>query len=482
MQIDGNTKSVLKTSLEKALYGIDLRLGSETFGVADREYWAWKTKDFANGTHQACLFPLLILGQTFDYSEQHLRRITDAILKGTRFCQRGNGSFEEAFPFESSYAVTGLVLSHLLAASILRPEYFSTEASDNLKAISVAAYKFLIKTKETHGVISNHVMSTALALDLHEKLFQSSKSFRHTEDLCKSIHPEGWFVEYEGADPGYQTLLNHYLALSIVCGSNQIETLNQSVNFCSYFKFPDGSFAGEIGSRLTGVAYPSGLMDLKGLNFDFNWYFQNQSTGKAVTPLTIDIGNFVPLLSSWGLFHFLLDKYQLTQSTPASDLMVNLENAGQIIKKTPDSLLAINTRTGVYKLVNKDKSEAVSYWIKGTNNYISKVKKVDRNSNSVHLTLDLYQVNNKLNNLFSAVLLRVIGMMGYLLPLIMHAFKKILASYVMKSLKPIGEQIELKFTFNDAGTAIEIINSKGFSPVKSGTPLHMASANYKLTI
>ena len=72
---------------------------------------------------------------------------------------------------------------------------------------------------------------------------------------------EGWFPEYEGSDPGYQTLCLYYLAkIYHLHPDSQLKTaLERAVEFLSWFAHPDGTFGGEYGSRRTAIFYPGGL-------------------------------------------------------------------------------------------------------------------------------------------------------------------------------------------------------------------------------
>jgi hypothetical protein len=73
-------------------------------------------------------------------------------------------------------------------------------------------------------------------------------------------HAEGWFQEYEGADPGYQTCTISFLAKLRQKTSDEklTEPLRRAVKFTAHFMHPDGSYGGEYGSRNTYHFYPHG--------------------------------------------------------------------------------------------------------------------------------------------------------------------------------------------------------------------------------
>ena len=129
-------------------------------------------------------------------------KLVENLVEGTLYIQRTDGSFEEAFPFESSYAVTGLVLSHYLVALDLFPNYFSSQCKEKLKLLSTKSFNFLKNAKETHGIISNHIMSTALSLDLYRKVYENDRTFTNVISVFGTMKSEGWFEKYDGADHG----------------------------------------------------------------------------------------------------------------------------------------------------------------------------------------------------------------------------------------------------------------------------------------
>jgi hypothetical protein len=72
---------------------------------------------------------------------------------------------------------------------------------------------------------------------------------------------EGWFEEYGGADPGYQTVTIDCLAkIRRITGDERLdEPLGRAVEFARLFLHPDHSYAGEYGSRGTYHFYPHGM-------------------------------------------------------------------------------------------------------------------------------------------------------------------------------------------------------------------------------
>src|SRR5690606_11062920 len=117
---------------------------------------------------------------------------------------RRDGSFEEALPYEQSYCVTALaVYDNLCATMRLGTQRFDVKSLER-------AIGFLVRRDETHGFISNHLATAVAALRRWDKLTGDAaaraKAGRLLDRILSNQSPEGWFVEYGGADPGYQTL------------------------------------------------------------------------------------------------------------------------------------------------------------------------------------------------------------------------------------------------------------------------------------
>ena len=78
--------------------------------------------------------------------------------------QNVDGSYDQAFPNEKSYAATAFILNSMLSTM----EIVNNLLSPNLKKKVLTCIKksalFLYSSKENHGVISNHIAGSALAL------------------------------------------------------------------------------------------------------------------------------------------------------------------------------------------------------------------------------------------------------------------------------------------------------------------------------
>ena len=80
-----------------------------------------------------------------------------------------------------------------------------------------SAGRLLVGRNELHGFISNHRAGAAGALaalnHITGEMLLLQRAWQLMDEVYDRQSAEGWFLEYEGADPGYQTLDTHYQAL-----------------------------------------------------------------------------------------------------------------------------------------------------------------------------------------------------------------------------------------------------------------------------
>lgn len=283
------------------------------YGCFDRRYWGWKLADFPDATFQRNVYPLSWLLRNpdpdFSISSDILTEAVKAGLSYTSDIQHPNGSFDQAFPWEQSFGATAFLLHPLLEAYRAVEPGCTVEFRGKIESSLRRAAEFLCRHDELHGRISNHIAGAALSL-LHCGNHFSEPRYRERavsllEELLENQSEEGWFPEYGGADPGYQTLCLHYLA-----GVNRLrpderlrKALERSVEFLSWFAHPDGSFGGEYGSRRTAVFYPGGLAvlapEIPLARTLLSYMMGSIAEGHTVTLDDVDAANIAPLLENY---------------------------------------------------------------------------------------------------------------------------------------------------------------------------------------
>lgn len=290
---------------------IDRDPSSPTMGCFDRRYWAWKLTDFPEATFQRNLANLAWYMQNDAEVQSAEGLIRAALIAGLRYTariQHRDGSFDQAYPYERSFGATGFMLPDLIKAYLAVKLCASDEHKGEIENCLRRAARFLTQNAERHGLISNHLAGAALGLMMAGDLFPGERFEEKGKRLLEAVlsyqSPEGWFPEYGGADPGYQTLCMHYLAqiYQRAPDGNLEKALIQSLDFLRYFLHPDGSFGGEYGSRRTEIYYPGGIALLAGhlpvanaIHSLMRTSIENLTT---VTLEDVDMGNMAPLLSS----------------------------------------------------------------------------------------------------------------------------------------------------------------------------------------
>ena len=234
-----------------------------SYGSCDRQYWHYRTAAFPSEMYQEAIGPLALLYTHELPGNRWYRapRVQELILAGLAFSAQSahsDGSCDDYYPFERAL---GAAVFSLNAASeacrLLDVRDTSTLAFLNRRARWIA-------THAESGTLANHHALAALALarvaDLTNDETLRIASRRKVQQVLAWQSDEGWFEEYGGADPGYQTVTIDCLAkLRELTGDAQLdEPLSRAVRFARRFLHPDGSYAGAYGSRGTLHFYPHG--------------------------------------------------------------------------------------------------------------------------------------------------------------------------------------------------------------------------------
>ncbi len=244
---------------------VDRNPYSATFGCFDRQYWHYRTMDFPCGMSQEFALPLaLVYAREYPGNPWFRKeRVKDLALAGVDFAARSahpNGGCDDYFPYEQALGA-GVFTLYALSETLLTLE---NREESRLRFLERRA-DWLLNYQET-GRLTNHQALCALAL-YNVFLITGGERFRRGAwkrvEICREwFHPEeGWFDEYEGADPGYQSCTIDFLAkLWKKSGDARLlELLAPAARFAWHFMSPDGAYGGEYGSRNTYHFYPHGF-------------------------------------------------------------------------------------------------------------------------------------------------------------------------------------------------------------------------------
>jgi hypothetical protein len=302
------------TEAPRILSLLDRERFSPTFGCFDRTYWAWKFTDFPGARFQEGLCVLSFLFATdFENNPFYERnRLLDWITGGFEFWTRiqyGDGSFDEAYPFEHSLAATAFTTFYLSEAWHLLAGNLAKDTKDRFKVALGKAGEWLIKNDEKHGFLSNHLAAASAALyhiyRICGKNRYRDRSNYFLQKILDHQSSEGWYEEYGGADPGYQTHGAFYLARLFELSGNDhiVDSLESSFRFLAHFIHPDGSIGGEYASRNTQTYYPAAFEMFSGRSESAHWIgatmLSSVTNLRAAGLGTVDIYNFFPLLNNY---------------------------------------------------------------------------------------------------------------------------------------------------------------------------------------
>jgi len=262
------------TQAARLLGLLDRNINSKTYGCFDRNYWHYKITDFPCVRHQEAALTLSLLYKLNRKDNPYFRnsnilRWINASLKFWCSIQNKDGSFNEWYPNEKSFAVTAF-------SSYTASECLLTNKSIRGKSQIVASLRksgnWLLKRSDFHA--TNQTSGAILLLYNLYKLTNERKYLKACRDklsrLIKKQTPEGWWNEYNGADIGYHSLTIDYLSKLLKKFSDQRlkNAIDKGIEFLSHFIHPNFTFGGEYGSRNTEFMIPHGIELSAGHNKD----------------------------------------------------------------------------------------------------------------------------------------------------------------------------------------------------------------------
>jgi hypothetical protein len=250
-------------SVPRLLASIDKNSFGPSYGCCDRQYWHYRTAAFPSEMYQEAALPLAILysqrlpGNRW-YGEARVAEAAVAAIRFSAVAAHKDGSCDDYYPYERALGAAVFSLQAQAAA-------YRWLGLDDPKLIRFLERRAeWIAANEESGQLANHHALAALALWRTYKLTGSrtlrEAALERIERVLAWQSTEGWFNEYGGADPGYQSVTIDALAqLRREAGlTNLDEPLRRAVEFARCFLHPDDGYGGEYGSRGTRHCYPLG--------------------------------------------------------------------------------------------------------------------------------------------------------------------------------------------------------------------------------
>jgi hypothetical protein len=395
--------------------------------------------------------------------------IREWAIAGMRYAARSahpDGSCDDYFPFEKAAGAAAFsLLAGLESCTLLGVN------DEEIKQFFEKRANWLADHHES-GRLTNHQALIVLCLDKAGKLFQTNQwEELKTKRLARVLewqNEEGWFQEYEGADPGYHTLTCGLLAQYLALHPEHTQlraALDKAIKFASHFVHPDGSFGGEYTSRNTYNYFPHGFEiagqwfpEAPGLNDRF-------AIGLAqdLAPCYADdhiLGHHAwSYLLAWQHWH-------AQRPTPAlpTEGRIHFRNAGLVIERRGDATLYLALNNGgVFKLFRGDRlvhsDTGLSVVVEGKKRRVAVSPlvgsySVDANENSHSISGKLGWAKTKGMTTFNLVALR--GLMFTVGRFFPDLIRKILQKLLITGKKPAPFEFTRQISWQE--TQLEIVD------------------------
>lgn len=251
-------------AIPRLLASMDRNPYRATYGCMDRQYWHYRTSSFPSEMYQEGVLPLAMVWATPLPGNSYFgsARVTELAAAGIRFAARSShadGSCDDYYPFERALGAAVFSLAACAEA------YRLLRLSDPELLDWFRRRARWITAKSESGRLTNHHALAALGLLRVAQITGEAEFRRAAEAKIEQVlawqDTEGWFDEYGGADPGYQTVTIDCLAkIRRATGDAWLdESLRRAVDFARAFLHPDGTYGGVYGSRGTSHFYPHGF-------------------------------------------------------------------------------------------------------------------------------------------------------------------------------------------------------------------------------
>lgn len=358
---------------------LDRERRSPTHGSFDRVNWAWKFRDFPLTMWQASMMPLASLYRTEHPANPYrgsarLAEWLGGAITHTLGRQHRNGAFDSVTPFSQDHGVTLAMVLTLCTTVEELGDTLPMDVRDRTQDAVARACRFAATSDEDYAFINNHQAAFALAY-LRAARFVGDAALAHRghaviDRILAHQSVDGWFEEYGGPDPGYETFGLTYLALAQRESARDDVTraLERSVDFLSHCIHPDGSVGGVYGSRNTGQFAPGGLeclahtLPMAQAVADF--VGARLPTGNVVTPEHCDDDN-LPLLTFSYAVAATVAQERRVPSPPLpcqrDDVLTRFDGSGVVVAATQRYYAVTNLSKGGVVRVFDRASRALAY-------------------------------------------------------------------------------------------------------------------------
>ena len=485
MNNDNIYKETVLREVNHILSYLDRDAASSTYGCFDRKYWSWRIGDMPNASLQYGIYPLTWIWKN-DSTEKYKgnKNLFEWIVAAINFwvkIQNRNGSFNQFFPNEQSVGTTYYTLSAVLYAFENIKDLIDSELKIKIENAIAKSSDFVLKNDEDYAIISNHI---ALFAYVNLKLGRIRNDSRFKEKALKQLDTvfenqstEGWFMEYEGADPGYQTQCIYYLSeCYLLTGDSQIvDKVKKGIEeFLIYFFHPDGSFGGEYGSRNTEIIYPAGVEILKekiaACNEIAKFVRKSIKEGKLVSLDSLDDENLLRLSTNYLLASQYANQ-QISEDTHPVSLPFNSNktekdfNEAGISIRGNDKYYSITNfkKGGIIKVFNKEEKRLVfednGYFFEIDGSVVTNQMMQDTlpviNKSEIMLDACFYEVLSDMLTPAKNIVLRTLALTLFRYLYIANLFRKLLVRKAFTGKKKYNIRLNRTIKYLEKGIIIE---------------------------
>lgn len=455
---------IISNKIKYILSHVDRDRFSRTYGCCDRLFWGWKLKDFPDATLQRFAYSLAKYFSLKNNMTKENVEIVKSIIQYAGIIIHKDGSFDQAYPGEHSHAATAFLLFDFANAYLIIEPHLNQEEKKEILVLLKRMGSYLIENDEKHGFISNHILGAGAALELMSFLFKDPifhrKAIEYVYRIIETQNIEGWYNEYNGADPGYQTLGIYYLANFYQYAKDEKvkDSLKKAVEFVTYFIQPDGSFSGEYGSRSTEIFYVGGIYLMRNeipACYDIlNFILKSSNEEKTVTLYDIDQWNLAPLLNNYLLVldYKIKHEYMLPFN---NKFLKEFNESGFVIYSSDNTYIVFCTsKGGMFKVFDKTSNKLVM----NDSGYIGHIKgkrittqvmsfnSYSLNKNNITIECPFYFIKQPIPNPVIFIAIRIYSFLFGNLSLVREFLKKQMVTQILKN--EIKSEYTLKRKFN----------------------------------
>ena len=473
--------------IPRLLGNMDRNPFSSSYGCFHRDYWLDKTSDFPDAVRQfgtqalALVYSIDIPGNIY-FKQKKVLDWTIAAMDFWCSIQHKDGSFDEFYPNERGWVgPTAFTTYSIIESFELIKDEIPIEISNKIKkSIKKAAY-FISEGDKEEDHLANHHAMACLAVWKSYKLLGCEDLFTAYKNLWKGflnyhIAKEGWSIEYDGIDPGYLSATISFLGK--IYQDNQDEEIKEvclsSIETCSYFAYPNGFYAGSLGSRNTLHFYPHGF-EIFGKSSQISQLVADKmleglSEGKLVPPnIMSDRYVFYRVPEFLQSYMDYSERTEVTNLLPFDkDNLYKFFDIAKVWAKSNDKHYCVvnASKGGVIKIFNKESKKLIlnDCGIIGkldsgrmvTSQWIDPNYSISQNINSCTIKGRLNLVpSNKYFNVQKQIMFRSFLFIFGWYPPLAHSLKGWIRKILMLGSRPIDIWFERSISLSDDGFLVK---------------------------